>query len=131
MTTSVRERKVEQARQVAQDRRVKPETMAPPGAPTPGLPLGMAMDLRPALPSVIVKARAQIQDLTGIAVSRTLEAGPSEDGWRVVFEMIERKAVPDTMDLLASYELHLDLGGGLKDFQRKQVRRRMDTVERV
>ena len=44
--------------------------------------------------------------LSGVSgVSRT------DEGWRVVLELVERAAVPDTMDLLGVYEVQLDHDG--------------------
>jgi hypothetical protein len=59
------------------------------------------------------------------AVSRT------EDGWRVSIELVERHAVPDTMDLLGVYEVLLDPEGELVSYERIRVRRRCDLEERA
>ncbi|MFB6283144.1 MAG: gas vesicle protein [Halobacteria archaeon] len=34
-----------------------------------------------------------------------------DDGWRVVLEVVERNAVPDTQDILGRYEVELDDSG--------------------
>jgi len=53
----------------------------------------------------------------------------TEEGWVVLMEAIERKAIPDTMDILGLYELHLDNKGNLLDMARKKLRKRGETNE--
>jgi hypothetical protein len=53
----------------------------------------------------------------------------TEEGWAVLLEAIERKAIPDTMDILGLYELHLDNEGNLLDLARKKLRKRGETNE--
>ena len=74
---------------------------------------------------VVESARRSITQLTGQPVASVVSCAPSPDGcWRVVLETLERKAVPDSGDLLASYELLLDQGGGTTTFRRIRMRRR-------
>jgi hypothetical protein len=62
--------------------------------------------------------------LSGVsAVSRT------DGGWKVVVELVERVAVPDSMDLLGVYEVHLDETGELVGYERIRIRRRCDLEE--
>ena len=53
----------------------------------------------------------------------------TEEGWAVLLEALERKAIPDTMDILGLYELHLDNEGNLLDLTRKKLRKRGETNE--
>jgi len=53
----------------------------------------------------------------------------TEEGWAVLLEALERKAIPDTMDILGLYELHLDNEGNLLDLARKKLRKRGETNE--
>jgi len=53
----------------------------------------------------------------------------TEEGWAVSLEALERKAIPDTMDVLGLYEVRLDGEGNLLDFQRKKLRKRGETQE--
>lgn len=46
--------------------------------------------------------------------------------WRVMLEALERKAVPDTQDILGKYELKLDEGSELLGYKRVELRRRGD-----
>jgi hypothetical protein len=64
--------------------------------------------------------------LSGVSgVSRT------DGGWRVIVELVERAAVPDTMDLLGVYEVQLDQTGELTGYERTRIRRRCDLEERA
>lgn len=53
----------------------------------------------------------------------------TEEGWAVLLEALERKAIPDTMDVLGLYELRLDSEGNLLGFDRKKLRKRGETKE--
>ena len=48
--------------------------------------------------------------------------------WKAVVEVLERKAVPDTQDLLGRYELTLSEGGELLGYKQVLVRRRQDRL---
>jgi len=76
-------------------------------------------------------AMEQLQSLLGLEVSNVIGAARMDDGWQVTVELIERKAVPDTQDLLGVYEIHLDDAGEMTSYERKEIRRRMDLVETV
>jgi hypothetical protein len=53
----------------------------------------------------------------------------TEEGWAVLLEALERKAIPDSMDLLGLYELRLDNKGNLLGLDRKKLRKRAETRE--
>ena len=52
-----------------------------------------------------------------------------DEGWIVSIEALERKAIPDTMDVLGLYEISLDNEGNLLGFERKKLRKRGETRE--
>ena len=79
-----------------------------------------------ALPNVVRKARQQLGEMTGLDVCSTVSAGKCESGWCVRVEVVEKKSLPDSQDILATYELSLDEEGNLLDFTRIGMRRRMD-----
>ena len=76
-------------------------------------------------------ATTQLQNILRLDLSRIIEASRTEDGWHVTIELIERKAVPDTLDLLGSYEVELDRYGDITGYERVNMRRRMDLMEVV
>jgi hypothetical protein len=49
-----------------------------------------------------------------------------DDGWMAEVEVMERKSIPDTQDLLGRYEMKFDLEGELLGYKRVMIRRRSD-----
>jgi len=66
-----------------------------------------------------------------LKLSSVTAVSKTEDGWLVTIELVERSAVPDTMDLLGVYEVLLDPEGELTSYERTRMRRRCDLEERV
>ncbi|NEB80660.1 gas vesicle protein [Streptomyces sp. SID14478] len=63
-------------------------------------------------------AREQLGDLTGKPVDAVTTFAATDDGWCLEVEVLELTRVPDTMSLLASYEVTLDQEGILTGYQR-------------
>ena len=59
-------------------------------------------------------------------VSAVTSVSRASDGWNVTAELLERKGVPDTSDLLGVYELRLDEAGNIMRYERTRMRRRCD-----
>ncbi len=77
---------------------------------------------------LIQKAREQLGDMTGLELGSTLSAVKDDEGvWRVALEAVEKKSLPDSQDILATYEVSLDDGGNVTDFSRTRMRKRGDT----
>jgi hypothetical protein len=51
-----------------------------------------------------------------------------EGEWRVTVEALERKAIPDSQDLLGRYEIRLNKNGELIGWTQKILRKRCDTT---
>lgn len=83
------------------------------------------------LSEAIVKAKEQLQSILNLEVSSVIGASKREDGWQVMIELIERKAVPDTQDLLGVYEVLVNDKGSMINYERKRLRRRIDLEEAV
>ncbi|GAA4916346.1 gas vesicle protein [Nesterenkonia rhizosphaerae] len=64
------------------------------------------------------KAIEQFVELTGRAPESVVGVRKSEDGWTVTLEVLEASRIPDTSDLLASYEVALDSAGDLLSYDR-------------
>jgi hypothetical protein len=77
----------------------------------------------------VQRARQEMAQLTGQPIASVVSCAQQGQGWRVVLETLERKAVPDSSDLLATYEVLMDGEGTLTTFQRLRVRRRGQTME--
>jgi len=78
---------------------------------------------------IVKNARSELNALTGLEVSSTIEATKEEDGWLVSLEVVEKHSIPEGMDILASYETRLDGEGNMLEFRRTSMRRRIDTEE--
>lgn len=62
-------------------------------------------------------------------VEGTIAINRAEEGWIVVLELLERKAYPDTMDIIGRYEVRMDADGELLGYERKGLRKRIDVKE--
>jgi hypothetical protein len=68
---------------------------------------------------LIEEARKQVHALAGVEVeSISGLAGAGDDGWIVTLEAVELARVPNTMDLMGTYEVTLSAEGALKGFRR-------------
>jgi hypothetical protein len=79
----------------------------------------------------INRAKEVLPGLMNRELSGVTGVAKTEEGWRVDLEVVERKAVPDTQDVLGVYEVSLDDSGQVKGYARTRVRRRMDLEEVV
>ena len=78
---------------------------------------------------VVEKAQQEFVRLGKKPADGVTGLSKTEEGWAVLLEALERKAIPDTMDVLGLYELHLDNEGNLLGLDRKKLRKRGDTAE--
>ncbi|WP_338702120.1 gas vesicle protein [Streptomyces sp. Q6] len=67
---------------------------------------------------VLREARAQLAELTGMTAESVSSFERTEDGWELEIEVLEVVRVPDTMSLLASYQVSLDPHGVLTGYRR-------------
>jgi hypothetical protein len=78
---------------------------------------------------IIKKAQDEFARLSKLPINTVMGLSKVEGGWVVSLEALERKAIPDTMDVLGLYEVRLDSEGSLLGFERKKLRKRGDTAE--
>ena len=81
-----------------------------------------------ALLNLVRNAREQLGELTGLQVGSTVSVRKDESGWCVQIEVVEKKSMPDSQDILATYELLLDEEGNMLTFSRIGMRRRTDVA---
>jgi len=81
--------------------------------------------------TLIEKAREELSRLTGLKASSTVGATKDEKGWHITVEMVEKKSIPDQMDILALYEVLLDDDGNPLGFERRAMRKRIETEVRA
>ncbi len=70
---------------------------------------------------IIEKVRDDFTRLSNIPVNGIIGLSKTEEGWVVSLEALERRAIPDTMDVLGLYEVRLDDEGNLLGFDRRQI----------
>lgn len=80
---------------------------------------------------VIITAKEQLQSILSLDVANVVAASKTDNGWDVKIDLIERKAVPDTQDILGTYDVILDEEGNIVSYERKKIRHRMDLEESV
>lgn len=79
------------------------------------------------LMEVIERTRKELKIATNLEVSNVVGVNKTEEGWQVTVELVERKSIPDTQDLLGTYNVIYDGdGAGMISYERTSVHRRMD-----
>ena len=78
---------------------------------------------------VIAKARGHIANLGKRSDDGVTSMSRIDNGWAISIEVLERKAIPDTMDILGLYEIIINNEGDLLSLERKKLRKRGDTAE--
>ncbi|MET8943575.1 gas vesicle protein [Streptomyces sp. NPDC004542] len=78
----------------------------------------MAQEQRPSPMEVLRQARAQLAELTGLEPEQVSSFEQTQDGWSLEVEVLEIARVPDTMSLMASYQVDLDPRGQLTGYRR-------------
>ena len=78
---------------------------------------------------IVKKAQDEFARLSKLPVNAVIGLAKGEEGWVVSLEALERKAIPDMMDVLGLYEVRLDGEGNLLGFERKKLRKRGETEE--
>jgi hypothetical protein len=73
---------------------------------------------RPRPTEVLREARAQLQELTGMVAESVSSFERTQEGWSLEVEVLELERVPDTMSLLATYQVELDPDGMLTGYKR-------------
>jgi hypothetical protein len=73
---------------------------------------------------IATRAKDQLSALTGLSVGTVSSILHKEDGWHVVTDMVELRRIPDSNDILATYEVTLDDKGNLLSYERTRRYRR-------
>ncbi len=72
------------------------------------------------------KAKGIIEELLDKKAESVISVKKEENEWKVLIEVLERRAVPDSQDLLGRYELKLDENKELLGYERVVLRKRTD-----
>ncbi len=78
---------------------------------------------------IVKKAQGEFATLSKLPINAVIGLSKKDEGWVVSLEALERKAIPDTMDVLGLYEIRLDGEGNLLGFERKKLRKRGETEQ--
>lgn len=76
---------------------------------------------------LIEKAKKQIADLTGFSSPAGIGLKKEKNEWVVSVEIVEKKSIPDGMDVLGTYDVRLDTKGDILGYERVAMRKRQDT----
>jgi hypothetical protein len=69
--------------------------------------------------AIAARAREELVELTGLEAEGVTALEQEEDGaWRVTVEMLELSRIPETDDMLGSYEVELDEDGEILSYRR-------------
>lgn len=63
-------------------------------------------------------ALAEVSDLVGCPAEGVIGIRKDDDGWIVTVEVLEMGRVPETTDVLASYDAHVDSDGDVVEYRR-------------
>lgn len=88
----------------------------------------MPSENKPSIKSVVEKAVEAVNEFISKKVETVVGVEESDVGWAVTVEALERKAVPDTQDLLCRYEVRFDPQGRLVGWKQKALRRRSERL---
>src|SRR2546423_540169 len=69
---------------------------------------------------LIIRAKAQLEALTGRPVNGVVAVEPEDGVWRVTLELVELERIPASTNVIGRYELVVDDDGGLREFARTQ-----------
>jgi len=73
---------------------------------------------------IVQQAKEQLHALTGLEPDTVSAFGQDEKGWHVTVDVVELRRIPDSSDILATYETLLDHQGNLLSYQRTRRYRR-------
>lgn len=76
---------------------------------------------------ILKRVREEFGVLCNYPINSIVSFSKVENGYLVTLEALERKAIPETMDLLGLYEIQLDSDGNITEFSRIKLRKRGDT----
>lgn len=69
-------------------------------------------------PEIARLAKEQLAQLTGLKADTVSELAKEADGWSVAVELCELKRIPESSDMLATYDALLDGNGVLIRYKR-------------
>jgi len=84
----------------------------------------------PAIKEIIEKAKKELATVTGFSSPSAIGFKKKDGGWLVTIQIMEKKSIPEGMDILGVYEVATDNEGNILGYERNKIRRRGDTTEK-
>jgi len=88
----------------------------------------MVTNSKPTIENITDSAIDAVRQYISKELETVVSVEAAEGGWAVVVEVLERRAVPDTQDLLGRYEVKLNKQGKMLGWRQKMVRKRSDRL---
>lgn len=76
---------------------------------------------------LIEKAKKQLAELTGFTSPSGVGLKKEKTDWLLTIEIVEKKSIPEGMNVLGTYEVRLDAKGDLLRYEKIAMRKKMDT----
>jgi hypothetical protein len=84
------------------------------------------MSGKPKIQEILETANRAAETMLKKKVESVVSLNKDAEGWVAEIEILERKSVPDTQDIIGRYEMRFDLDGELLGYKRIMLRRRSD-----
>jgi len=79
-----------------------------------------------SISNLVQQARKQLEELTCLELASTVSVRKDKSGWRVQVEAVEKRSIPDSQDILSTYELTVDEDANVLNFTRVGMRKRSE-----
>ena len=89
------------------------------------------MENKPTIRMILDSAIYVVNNYISKTPDTIISIEENNDIWTIVIEVIERKVIPDTLDILGRYEIHLDKRGELLGWKQQMIRRRSDVIKQL
>lgn len=80
---------------------------------------------------IIEKAKQTLIDFTGFKQPRGIGAQKTGKEWVVRVEITEKSSIPEAMDVLGIYDVHLNDKGDVLRYERKGLKKRGDVEAKI
>lgn len=70
------------------------------------------------LTAILTQTKRQMAAITGLSPETVARFDREDEGWCLAIDMVEHRAIPRTNDLLASFEVKLDIEGNVLRWKR-------------
>ena len=81
---------------------------------------------KPKIQEILGRVNQAAETMLEKKLDSIISLNKEAEGWVAEIEVLERKSVPDTQDIMGRYEMKFDLDGELLGYKRIMLRRRAD-----